>query len=89
MGCCAVCFSHGNGMLSVSPCVFQSWHVTFARDLVQMDSIDQQLSAKIALINEHKRRRDMLMSFSKAPADFINGIVASQVSDSHMGQLIH
>ena len=56
---------------------------------VQMDSIDQQLSAKIALINEHKRRRDMLMSFSKAPADFINGIVASQVRDSHMGQLIH
>ena len=54
-----------------------------------MDSIDQQLSAKIALINEHKRRRDMLMSFSKAPADFINGIVASQVRDSHMGQLIH
>ena len=59
-----------------------SWHITSARDLLQMDSIDQQLSAKIALINEHKRRRDMLMSFSKAPADFINGIVASQVSDA-------
>ena len=55
----------------------------------QCDIVDQQIAASLAKINEHKRRRDMLMSFSKAPADFINGIVASQVRDSHMGQLIH
>ena len=48
------------------------------------DSIDQELSSTIALINEHKRRRDILLSFAQAPTDFLNAVVASQVRGFHL-----
>jgi len=36
------------------------------------------------LINEHKRRRDILLSFAQAPTDFLNAVVASQVRGFHL-----
>lgn len=40
-----------------------------------------RISGLIKQINEHARRRTFLLGFSQSPADFINGLIASQARD--------
>lgn len=46
--------------------------------LVQMQH-NTRINGLIKQINEHARRRAFLVGFSQSPAEFINGLIASQV----------
>lgn len=47
----------------------------------EIDACDQLICDSIKKIHEHRRRRAFFLGFSQSPAEFINGLIASQSKD--------
>lgn len=47
----------------------------------EIDACDAAISAAIKKIHDHRRRRAFFLGFSQSPAEFINGLIASQSRD--------
>ena len=47
----------------------------------EIETCDERISAGIAKIAEHKRRRAFFLGFSHSPVEFINSVIASQAAD--------
>lgn len=47
----------------------------------EIDACNEAISDAIKKIQEHRRRRAFFLGFSQSPADFINGLIASQSRD--------
>ncbi len=60
----------------------QAWHAGITLMCVGGASLqlDQQLAGLVRKVKEVSRRRNFYLAFSQSPVDFINSLIASQVT---------
>jgi len=52
----------------------------------EIDTIESQIIDLVEKVNQHKRKRDFMLNFSRSPVEFIDFLISSQLRDV---QLMH